>query len=61
MENPYNLHFYAEYFREEALQEARRQHLMDRARAGRKSRSGRSRIGTILANIPPLHGGRVTT
>lgn len=61
MENPYNLHFYGQYSRQQALQEARRQYLIDQARASRRSRPGRNRIGTVLTRILSLRGGRVAT
>jgi hypothetical protein len=58
MENPYNLHFYCEYLRQDALCEARKRHLMDHARAGRKQRPGQSSLGLLLRRIP-LRGARL--
>ena len=61
MENPYSLHFYSGYQRQDALRDARRRHLMVRARASRRSRSGRSRMGPILTSMLLLRGRGVAT
>jgi hypothetical protein len=45
MNNPYDLHSWSKHYREEARQEARVQHLVEQARAGRQPRgSGWSRL-----------------
>jgi hypothetical protein len=36
MNNPYDLHSWSKHYREEALQQARRQHLLEQAKAGRE-------------------------
>ena len=41
MNNPYDLHRWSKHYREEALQEAQRQHLIERARATERGRAGR--------------------
>jgi hypothetical protein len=45
MNNPYDLHSWSKHYRKEALREAERRHLVERVRAGRESRSGRSHVG----------------
>jgi hypothetical protein len=45
MNNPYNLHSWSTQYREDALQEASRRHLVEQAKVGREPRqSGRLQI-----------------
>jgi hypothetical protein len=41
MNNPYDLHSWSKHYREEALQEAQRRHLIERTRAAERGRAGR--------------------
>ena len=56
MNNPYDLHRWSKHYREEALQEAQRQHLIERARAAERGRAGRGeqrpsggRVGVVAS------------
>ena len=48
MNNPYDLHSYSKLCREDALHEARKRHLVERARADRELR-GLRRVGIALS------------
>ena len=59
MNNPYDLHRWSKHYREEALQEAQRQHLIERARAAERGRAGRGEqrpSGGALASLLHLAG-----
>jgi hypothetical protein len=43
--NPYNFHYSSKLYREEALREASKRHLIEVARADRERPSGLSRVG----------------
>ena len=61
MNNPYDLHRWSKHYREEALQEAQRQHLIERARAAERGRAGRGEqrpSGGTLASL--LHWAGLT-
>lgn len=54
MNNPYDLHRWSKHYREETLQEARRQHPIERARAAERGRAGRGEqrpSGGALASL----------
>lgn len=51
MNNPYDAHSWSKLYREQALLEARTQHLADSARAARKRRSGRISVGLAWTSV----------
>lgn len=54
MNNLYDTHFHSKLYREEALQEARRRHFIEQARAGRKPRGFRQLelgLATVLTSL----------
>jgi hypothetical protein len=60
MNNPYDLHRWSKHYREETLQEAQRQHLIERARAAERGSAGRGEqrpSGGALASL--LHWVRL--
>jgi hypothetical protein len=52
-----DLHSWSKHYREEALAEASRRYLVERARMYRKQRSGWGRVGIAWASVPSLHRG----
>ncbi len=49
MNNPYDLHSWSKLYREEALQEARRRHIVEQAKVGREPRQS-GRLGISWRN-----------
>ena len=60
MNNPYDLHSWSKQYREDALQEARMRHLVQRTRADREPR-GLRRLGLAWSEVlaPLLRGIRL--
>ena len=54
MNNPYDLHSWSTQYLEDAMTETSRRRLEGRTQAGRRARSGRSRVGLIWDGMP-LH------
>jgi hypothetical protein len=60
--NPYDLHYSSKLYREEALREASKRHLIGLARTDRKRSSGLSRVGRgwsrllSLLRVPGISG-----
>jgi len=49
MNNPYDLHSWSKHYREEALWEANRRHLVEQAKGNRRSHSRLERVGLALS------------
>ena len=61
MNNPYDVHSWSKQYREEAMQEARTRHLVDRARAERSRPSRRSLVSLALASVlSQVHRARLS-
>lgn len=58
MDNPYDVHSWSRPCREDALREARKRHLVERAEAERGRRFGQNRVGAARRSaLLPLLGG----
>ena len=49
MNCPYDLHSWSKHYREEALREASKRHLVEQANGNRRLRSGLGRVGFALS------------
>ena len=49
MHNPYDLHSWSTQYRQEALREARKRHLVEQAKGNRRPHTGLGRVGFALS------------